>query len=99
MIWSGSIDQVLCWWSVRSWDDIQMVYRSMRDDSRVADELYIKRALLALVGFLFFSVYSFSCIAKQFMTLKQLRLQSRPDLFETNIEPLVLFPDITIFFQ
>jgi len=31
----------------------------------VADELYIKRVLMVLEDFLFFSLYSFSCIAKQ----------------------------------
>jgi len=31
----------------------------------VVDELYIKRVLIALEDFLFFSLYSFSCIAKQ----------------------------------
>jgi len=50
-----------------------MVHRSMRDGSRVADELYIKRVLMALQDFLFFSLYSFSCIAKQVTTLKQFR--------------------------
>ena len=44
--------------------------------SEVADGLYIKRVLLALEDFLFFSLYSFSCIAKQVTTLKQLRLLS-----------------------
>ena len=72
-----------------------MVHRSMRNGSRVADELYIKRVLMALEDFLFFSLYSFSCIAKQGTTLKQLRLLSCPDLLETNFEHLVLFPDIT----
>jgi len=55
----------LCWWCVRSWLDIQMVHRSMWNDSRVADEVYIKRGCLVLEGFLFFPLYSFSCIAKQ----------------------------------
>jgi len=41
-----------------------MVHRSMRNGSRVADEEYIKRVFLAIDGFLFFSLYSFSCIAK-----------------------------------
>ena len=72
-----------------------MVHRSMRDGSRVADELYIKRVLIVLEDFLFFSLYSFSCIAKQVTTLKQLRLLSCLDLLETNLEPLVLFYDIT----
>jgi hypothetical protein len=67
----------------------------MRDDSSVADELYIQRVLLALEDFLFFSLYSFSCIAKHVTTLKQLRLLSCLDSLETNIEPLVLFSDIT----
>jgi len=49
-----------------------MVHRSMRNGSMMADELYIKRLLWALDDFLFFSLYSFSCIVKQVMTLKQL---------------------------
>jgi len=73
-----------------------MVHRSMRNDSRVADELYLKRVLSALEDFLFFSLYSFSCIAKQVTTLKQLRLLSCLDSLKTNIKPLVLFPDITL---
>jgi len=67
----------------------------MRNGSRVADELYIKRVLMALEDFLFFSLYSFSCIAKQVMTLEQLRPLSCLDLLETNLERLVLFSDIT----
>jgi len=63
-----------------------MVHRSMRNDSRVADELYIKRVLLVLEDFLFFSLYSFSCIAKQVTTLEQLRSLSCLDSLETNIE-------------
>ena len=42
-----------------------MVHWSMGNDSRVADEVYIKRGCLVLEDFLFFSLYSFSCIAKQ----------------------------------
>ena len=42
-----------------------MVHRSMGNDSKVADEVYIKRGCLVSDGFLFFSLYSFSCIAKQ----------------------------------
>ena len=37
-----------------------MLHQSMKNDSRVADEVYIKRVLLALQDFLFFSLYSFS---------------------------------------
>ena len=73
-----------------------MVHRSMRNGARVADELYIKRVLMALEDFLFFSVYSFSCIAKQVTTLKQLRLLSCLDFLETNLEHLVLFSDIKL---
>jgi len=65
MIWRGVVDQELGWWCVRSWEDIQMVHRSMRNDSRVADEVYIKRGCSELEDFLFFSLYSFSSIAKQ----------------------------------
>jgi hypothetical protein len=49
-----------------------MVYWSMRNGSKVADELCIKGALAVQDDFLFFSLYSFSCIAKQVTTLKQL---------------------------
>jgi len=47
-----------------------MVHRSMENGSRVADEVYIKRVLLVLEDFLFFSLYSFSCIASNSTTLK-----------------------------
>jgi len=66
-----------------------MVHQSMGNDWRVVEELYIKRVLLALEGFLCFSLYSFACIAKQVTTLKQLRSLSLPDSLETNIEPLL----------
>ena len=68
----------------------------MRNGSRVVDELYIKIVLLALEDFLFFSLYWFSCIAKQVTTLKLFRLLSCLDFLETNVEPLVLFSDITL---
>jgi len=42
-----------------------MAHRSMRNDSRVADVVYIKIGGLVLEDFLSFSLYSFSCIAKQ----------------------------------
>jgi hypothetical protein len=67
-----------------------MVHRSMRNGSMVADELYIKRVLVALKDFRFFTHYSFSCIAKQVTTLKQLCLLSCLDSLETNIESLAM---------
>jgi len=67
----------------------------MRNGSKVADELYIKRVLMALEDFLFFYLYSFSCIAKQVTTLKQLRLVSCLDWLETNLERFV-YSDITL---
>jgi len=73
-----------------------MVHWSMRNDSRVADELYIKRVLLVLEDILFFSLYSCSCIAKQVTTLNQLRYLSCPDFLKTNLELLILFSDITL---
>jgi len=72
-----------------------MVHRNMRNGSRVADELYIQIVLLALEDFLFFSFYSFSCIAKQVTTLKQLRLLSCLDFFDTNFEHPMFVSDIT----
>jgi len=50
---------------MRSCLDIRMVHLSMANDSRVADEVYIKRGCLVLQDFLVFSLYWFSCIAKQ----------------------------------
>jgi len=73
-----------------------MIHRSIGNDSGAADELYIKRVWLALENFLFFSLYCFSCIAKQVTTLKQLRLLSCIDSLETNFEHFVLFSDITL---
>jgi len=72
LMWRGCIDKELSWWCVKSWDKIRMVHRSIRIGSWMADKLYIKRVLLVLEDFLFFSLYSFSCIAKQVTTLKQL---------------------------
>jgi len=51
-----------------------MVHRSMENGSRVADELYIKRVLIVLEDFLFFSLYSFSCIANNSPTLKSISI-------------------------
>jgi len=65
MMWRGCIDERLCWWCVRSWLDIRMVHRSMRNGFRVADKVYIKRGCFVLEDFLFFPLYSFSWIAKQ----------------------------------
>jgi len=44
----------------------------MENGSRVADELYIKRVLMVLEDFLFFSLYSFSCIASNSTILKNI---------------------------
>jgi len=70
MMWRGCIDNVLCSWCVRSWDDIWRVHRGMRNGSRVADDLYIQSVLLALEDFLFFSLYSFSFKANQDTSFK-----------------------------
>jgi len=63
-----------------------MVHQSMRNDSRVADQLYLETVLLVLEDFLFFSLYSFGCIARQVTTWKQLRLLSCLDFLDTNFE-------------
>jgi len=67
-----------------------MVNRTMRIDSRVADEVYIKRGYLALEDVLLFSLYLFSCIAKHVTTLKQLRLLSCLGSLDMNFELFVL---------
>jgi len=42
-----------------------MVHRNIWNVPMVAVEMYIKRGFSVLEDFLFFSLYSFSCIAKQ----------------------------------
>jgi hypothetical protein len=42
----------------------------MRNDLRVADGMYIKRGLLNLEDFFLFWLYSFNCIGKQEISLK-----------------------------
>jgi len=61
-----------------------MAYRSMMINSTETDKLYIKRGCLVLKNLLFFSLYSFSCIAKRVTTLKQLRFISAFDSADTN---------------
>jgi hypothetical protein len=53
-------------------DEIQAIYWSIRTGSRVADEWYIWRVLPGLEDCLFFSLYSYSCLAKQVKTLEGL---------------------------
>jgi len=65
MVWRGCTDKVVSWWCVRSWVDIQVVDRSMGNDSRVAAEVYITWGCLVLEDFLCFSLYSCSSTAKQ----------------------------------
>jgi len=65
MMWHGNTEMELCWWRVRSWADIGMVHWHRRNDSRVADEGYIKRGCSMLEDFLVFSLYLFSCITQQ----------------------------------
>jgi hypothetical protein len=50
-MWIGCIDNELCWWCVRSRDEIWMVHQSMRNSSWVVDKLYIQRVLVAWDGF------------------------------------------------
>lgn len=50
-----------------------------------------KARVVGVGGFTFCSLCSFSCIANQVTTLKQLRLLSCVDSLETNIEPLGVF--------
>jgi len=56
MMWRGCRDKEWCCWCVKSSDKIQIVYGITRNGSRVVDELYLKRLLLVLEKFLFFSL-------------------------------------------
>jgi len=66
-----------------------MVYRSMENDLRVADELYIMTDCLVLEDWLLFSLYSFCCIAKQVRTLKQLPFVFFHNSFDINFEHIL----------
>jgi len=96
VIWLGYVDKKFCWWCVRSWDEIRMVYWSMRNDLEVANRLYIKRVLLALEGFLFFSLYSFSCIAKQVRLWPKPWFLSCSEIIDMNFKASCPDPDITL---
>jgi hypothetical protein len=87
-IWRGCTDNRLYYWFVRSWYEIRMVHQGMTNASSVAYEWYITRVLLALEDSLFFSLYSFSCIAKQCTTLRQLRLWSCLGFLHTYFDRL-----------
>ena len=68
----------------------------MRNGSKLADTMYIKRESLESEDVRFFSVSLSACIAKQVMTFKQLQLLSCIDSPDTNFEHLVLFPTIPL---
>jgi len=85
----------LGWWCVRSWYDIQMVYWSMRNNSEVADELYTRRVYWRWRISFLFSLYSFCCIAKQVITLKQLWSFSCFDSSRYELRLLCLVSEIT----
>ena len=87
LMWRGFVVMECGWWCVTSSRRIQMILRSMENDSRVPDKLYMLWGWLVLEDFLFFSLYSFSCIEKLPTTLKQLRLWSCLDALEINFEP------------
>jgi len=58
----------------------------------VAGELYIKRVSMVLEDFLFFSLYSFSCIASNSTTLKDililvLSIRTSSSVPQTSISP------------
>jgi len=90
VMWRGVVDKEVCWWCVRSQLDIRMVHAAMKNGSMVVDKLYIKKRCCTLEDFLFFSLYSFLCIAMQVMTLKQLWSLSCSDSLDMNFENLVL---------
>ena len=87
MIWCGFVDTIFGRSCVSWWRRISKVHRSMKNESKVIDELYIKRGCLVLEVLQFFSLYLFSWIAKHVMTLKQLGLLTCLDL---NFELLCL---------
>jgi len=91
MMWRGFTNKKLCWWCIRSCDEIRIIYQCMRNDSRVEDELYIKRVLMAVEDSVIFSLYSVSCMAKKVTTLKQFWLLSCFDSLDTNFECLCFY--------
>jgi len=75
---------------------IQKIHQSMGDDSSVAEKLYIRRDYLEWENFLFVSLYSFSCIARQRTTLKKLQHMSCLDSLIRTLSPFWLVLDITL---
>ena len=69
----------------------------MWDESWIADQLYIQRGWLALQDFLFFSLYSLSCTAKQVTTLESplMWILSRFTRTGFQVSGLVLWYQIT----
>jgi len=81
----------ICSQCIRALQRIQMVHRSMKNDSNMADKLYLKRGCLVLDDFMVLSLYSLSCIAKQPTTLKQLQPVCCFDSSIRTLSTLVLF--------
>ena len=78
---------------------IWIVHQCMKDDWRVTDKLFIKRGCLVLENDLFFSLYLFCWVAKQQVTLKQLRLFPWLDVLIQTSSVLVLFSTLHYRFQ
>jgi len=74
-----------------------MVHQSMRNDSRMADEVYIKRCCLVLGDFLFLLSLLVLLYSKASTTWNHLRPFSCPDSLDTNFEttlPLLRYDSI-----
>jgi hypothetical protein len=72
-----------------------MVHRSMRDNSRVVKEMFIKRHCLGLDNFIFFYLDLFSCIAKEVTTLKQHQFMDGLDESKKSLSTFHFASDLT----
>jgi len=70
MMWGACNRRRLGWRCIRSQLVIRLVHPGMRNDSMAPEELFMKRGCCVLQDFVFFSLYSFSCIAQQVTTLE-----------------------------
>jgi len=95
-MWHVGTDKMVGWCCVRSWGPVQMINRSMRNNSKVVDKLYIKRGCLLLEDFPFFSLYSCSSMTNRYTTFKQHRLMSCLELSIHNSNVPVSLPNFII---
>jgi len=80
---------------VMSWRPIWIIYQNITNNMRVADKLCLKRGCWVLGNFCCFSIYPFSYIIWDVMSLKQFWILCYPNFLDTNFERLLSVCKIT----